>query len=121
MFVAHGLTMNSSAKPNVNSQPPISFTHRLPFHLFVPTFVLLRMLFDRRERGRIDMRELNCVILPKSPGWLLIVGAHRRGWFASKDRALRAAIGEAQKGRAIGFFTSVKVQHGTRESVGTDS
>jgi hypothetical protein len=79
------------------------------------------MLFDRRERGQIDMRELNCVIIPESPGWLLIVGVHRRGWFASKDRALRAAIGEAQKGRASGLFTSVKVQHRAEESVGTNS
>ena len=35
--------------------------------------------------------------------------------------AMQIAAGEAQKGRAIGFFTSVKVQHGTGESVGADS
>jgi hypothetical protein len=125
MVIVHALTMNSSAKPNVNGQPPTSvylrFTYRSPSHRVVPTFVLLRMLFDRRWRGRIDMRELNCVIIPKSSGWVLTVGAHRRGWFANKDRALRAAIVEAQKGRTIGFFTAVKVQHRTGKSVGPGS
>jgi hypothetical protein len=53
------------------------------------------------------MRELNCVIMPNSQGWLLMVGAHRRGWFPSKDRALLAAIVEAQRGRAAGFYSSV--------------
>jgi hypothetical protein len=62
------------------------------------------------------MRELSCVIVPNSRGWLLIVGAHRRGWFPSRDAALRAAIVEAQRGRAAGFYSSVKVR-----SVGSSS
>jgi hypothetical protein len=57
------------------------------------------------------MRELNCVIRPSSHGWLLTVGDRRRVWFASKDSALRAAIVEAQRGRAAGFYSSVKVRH----------
>lgn len=65
------------------------------------------------------MRELNCVITPNSQGWLLIVGTRRRGWFPSKDTALRAAIVEAQRVRAAGFYCSVKVQH-VPESVPTD-
>ena len=58
------------------------------------------------------MRELNCVIRPNSQGWLLTVGNRRRVWFPSKDSALRAAIAEAQRGRASGFYSSVKVRHG---------
>jgi len=57
------------------------------------------------------MRELNCLILPDSQGWSLFVGARERGWFPSKDRALRAAIVEAQRVRAAGFYSSVKVRH----------
>jgi hypothetical protein len=56
------------------------------------------------------MRELSCVIVPNSRGWLLVVGAQRRGWFPSRDAALRAAIVEAQRGRAAGFYSSVKVR-----------
>jgi hypothetical protein len=68
------------------------------------------------------MRELNCVIVPNSQGWLLLVGLHRRGWFPSKDTALRAAIVEAQRGRAAGFYSSVKVQHRpVQKSVQTES
>jgi hypothetical protein len=58
------------------------------------------------------MRELSCVIVPNSRGWLLIVGAHRRGWFPSRDAALRAAIVEAQRSRAAGVYSSVKVRSG---------
>jgi hypothetical protein len=47
------------------------------------------------------------VIMPNLQGWLLMVGAHRRGWFPSKDRALLAAKVEAQRGRAAGFYSSV--------------
>jgi hypothetical protein len=57
------------------------------------------------------MRELNCVIIPHSKGWLLTVGARPRGWFPCKHSALRAAIAEAQSGRAAGVYTSVKIQH----------
>jgi len=68
------------------------------------------------------MRELNCVIMANSQGWLLTVGTRRGVWFPSKDTALRAAIVEAQAGRAAGFYSSVKVQHSTvQESVRTDN
>jgi hypothetical protein len=53
------------------------------------------------------MRELSCGIVPNSRGWLLIVGAHRRGWFPSRDAALRAAIVEAQRGTAAGFYCAL--------------
>ena len=69
------------------------------------------------------MRELNCLILPDSQGWSLFVGTLRRGSFPSKGGALRAAILEAQRVRAAGFYSSVKVRHGTsavREPVRTD-
>jgi hypothetical protein len=70
--------------------------------------------------GRIGMRELSCVVVPKSRGWLLVVGAERRGWFPSRDAALRAAIVEAQRGRAAGFYSSVKVRSVTAESGRTE-
>jgi len=62
------------------------------------------------------MRELSCVIVPYSRGWLLIVGAQRRGWFPSRDAALRAAIVEAERGRTAGFYSSVKVLSVTSSS-----
>jgi hypothetical protein len=62
------------------------------------------------------MRELNCVVMPSSQGWFLSVGGRLHGCFNGKDQALRAAIIEAQKGRAAGLFSTVKVQHG-RSSV----
>ena len=70
-------------------------------------------------KDKVNMRELNCVITPNSQGWLLIVGTRRRGWFPSKDTALRAAIGEVRRGREAGFYSSVKVQH-VRKSVPAD-
>jgi len=57
------------------------------------------------------MRELNCVIMPNSQGWSLVVGGRPRAWFPSKDSALRAAIDEAQRGRVAGFYGMVRVQH----------
>ena len=60
------------------------------------------------------MRELNCVIMPNSGAWCLIVRDHLHGRFPTKDEALRVAIVEAQKGRAAGFYSLVKVQHGTK-------
>jgi hypothetical protein len=69
------------------------------------------------------MRELHCVVVPDSRGWWLMVGPNCRGWFPSKNRALRAAIVEAQRVRAAGFYSSVRLRHETnaiRESVETD-
>ena len=61
-----------------------------------------------------NMRELNCVVMPNSEGWCLRVRDHLHGRFASKGEALRAAIVEAEKGRAAGFYSLVTVQHGTK-------
>jgi len=52
------------------------------------------------------MRELSCMIVPHARGWLLLVGAQRRGWFASRDAALRAAMVEAQRGSTAGLVSS---------------
>ena len=63
------------------------------------------------------MRELNCVIRPYAGGWCLIIRNSLQCRFHNKNEALRAAIIAARKGRAAGFYTAVKVQHGssTRE------
>jgi hypothetical protein len=112
--------MNSSTKPNLNGPACRLFTDRSPSQVGDRTFDLLVMsLRFAASEGQTDMRELNCVIMPNAKGWLLMVGSHRRGWFPTKGGALRAAIVEAQRGRAAGFYSSVRVQHET-STVRTD-
>ena len=62
------------------------------------------------------MSELACLIIRNTHGWLLTVGAHTRRAYPCKNSALRAAMAEAQKGRAAGFYTSVKVLAGPSSS-----
>ena len=81
-----------------------------------PNFVFIVGFSSIRASGTDHMRELNCLVVPNSQGWLLIVGAHRHGWFPSRGAALRAAIVEAQRGRALGFYSSVKVRSVTSPS-----
>ena len=81
-----------------------------------PNFVFIVDFSDEVPARTNGMRELSCVIVPYSRGWLLIVGAQRRGWFPSRDAALRAAIVEAERGRTAGFYSSVKVRSVTSSS-----
>ena len=62
------------------------------------------------------MRELNCLVRPDQRGWCVITRNRLHGRFHRKDDAIRAAIGEARKARAAGFYTTVKVQTGISES-----
>jgi hypothetical protein len=111
IFLPHVLMMNSSTKSNLNVGPSRDILPIVHHPAALSEFRLhCRLLFAQRQRGQVGMRELSCVIVPNSRGWLLVVGAQRRGWFASRDAALRAAIVEAQRGRAAGFYSSVKVR-----------
>jgi hypothetical protein len=62
------------------------------------------------------MRELHCLVRPDPRGWCVITRNRLHGRFHSKEDAIRAAIGEARKARAAGFYTTVKVQTGIAES-----
>ena len=117
IVLAHRFMMNSSTKPNVNVPTSSIFYQSFTMRRRRPNFVFIVDFSDETPAGRkTGMRELSCVIVPNSRGWLLIVGAQRRGWFPTRDAALRAAIVEAQRGRTAGFYSSVKVRSVTSSS-----
>ena len=55
------------------------------------------------------MRELTCMVRPDARGWCVMIRNRLCGRFQSRNEALRAAIAEAQKARAAGFYTTVNV------------
>jgi hypothetical protein len=103
--------ITSVDKPMLNGCSEPCFTvcslRPLPCLNFV-SFVILSTAKRSKDN---EMRELNCVVRLDSGGWCVIVCNTLRGRYGSKDEAIRAAIVEAQKGRAAGLYAAVKVQH----------